>query len=196
MYIPVAESTEVVEDEEADPEYNILEDKEDALDLREEMRGDRAVQISKKEIQQLMTELLDTLDGDERSDPIRAHLSQHMVPREVKKSPFKTPQICQPDKDRVGHHYHYHQHHYDYQHHYYHYYYYYYYYVLQEGGPAQGSIWVEVVTAKFSASQFEVLQCQMMQHVQLLATSVLMAHGSHQYQELKQIGDACTENLV
>lgn len=102
MWLCLTESTEVVEDEEADPEYNILEDKEDALDLREEMRGDRAVQISKKEIHQLMTELLDTLDGDERSEPIRAHLSQHFAAKETKKSPFKSPQICQPDENQVG----------------------------------------------------------------------------------------------
>ena len=36
----------------------MLEDKEDASDLREEMRGDRAVQISKREINALLTELL------------------------------------------------------------------------------------------------------------------------------------------
>lgn len=98
----MAENTEPGEDEEADPEYNILEDKEDALDLREEMRGDRAVQISKKEIHQLMTELLDTLDGDERSEPIRVHLSQHISPKEAKKSPFKSPQTCEPDQDQVS----------------------------------------------------------------------------------------------
>ncbi|XP_063858984.1 GON-4-like protein isoform X2 [Scylla paramamosain] len=160
-FIHPLKSTEVGEDEEADPEYNILEDKEDALDLREEMRGDRAVQISKKEIQQLMTELLDTLDGDERSEPIRAHLSQHIVAREVKKSSFK---VSQPNQQ-------------------------------QEDGSAQGSIWVEVMTAKFTPTQLEVLQCQMIQHVQLLTTSVLMAHGSHQFPELKEVADASVKNL-
>lgn len=79
-----------------------MEDKEDALDLREEMRGDRAVQISKKEINELMTELLDTLGNDEETEPVRMHLSQHISQKEAKKPQFKIPQICQSSTDKVG----------------------------------------------------------------------------------------------
>ncbi|XP_063614376.1 GON-4-like protein [Penaeus indicus] len=87
------------EDEEADPEYNILEDKEDDLDLREEMRGDRAVQISKKEINELMTELLDTLVDNGKNAPVRAHLSQQFRYKEKKCE----PSIPKPDhqKDNI-----------------------------------------------------------------------------------------------
>ncbi|XP_027230586.2 GON-4-like protein [Penaeus vannamei] len=82
------------EDEEADPEYNILEDKEDDLDLREEMRGDRAVQISKKEINELMTELLDTLVDNGKNAPVRAHLSQQFRHKE-KKYELSVPKLDQ-----------------------------------------------------------------------------------------------------
>lgn len=82
---------EVGEDEEADPEYNILEeDTENALDLKEEMRIDRAVQISKKEIHQLTTELLDMLDNGEESDARRPGTSQYAGQRGTKKSPVKS----------------------------------------------------------------------------------------------------------
>lgn len=88
------------EDEEADPEYNILEDKEDDLDLREEMRGDRAVQISKKEINELMTELLDTLVDNGKNAPVRAHLSQQFRHKE-KKYELSVPKLDQ-QKENVS----------------------------------------------------------------------------------------------
>lgn len=82
-------------EEEEDPEYNILEDTEDAQDLKEEMRGDRAVQISKKEIQQLMTELVETLDADV-APPIRAQLAPLLPQLQAPLSP--PPLISSPNR--------------------------------------------------------------------------------------------------
>ncbi|XP_066943848.1 GON-4-like protein [Macrobrachium rosenbergii] len=148
-FIHPLENTEVAEDEEADPEYNILEDKEDASDLREEMRGDRAVQISKKEINDLLTELLGTLDSDEESaEPVRKHLSQHMNSGGGQKRKPSQLKNTESQKDAP---------------------------VKQEVGPPSDVIWVEVLTAKFTPYQLDVLRQQMSQHVQLLTTTVLLS---------------------
>ena len=50
-------STEPGDDEEADPEYNVLEEEEE-VDA-EEMRADRTVQITKKEVSELLSELFE-----------------------------------------------------------------------------------------------------------------------------------------
>jgi len=53
-------TVETHDDEEADPEYNVMEDEEDDHD-REEHRVDRAVKVTKKELNELWAEYL--LDG-------------------------------------------------------------------------------------------------------------------------------------
>ncbi|XP_068205672.1 GON-4-like protein isoform X2 [Palaemon carinicauda] len=147
-FIHPLENTEVAEDEDADPEYNILEDKEDASDLREEMRGDRAVQISKKEINDLLTELLATLDSDEEgAEPVRKHLSQHINSGLLQKKKPHQLKNSESQKDSGA---------------------------KQEKGPPENVIWVEVMTAKFTPYQLDILRQQMTQHVQLLATTVLL----------------------
>ncbi|KAK7047724.1 DNA binding, partial [Halocaridina rubra] len=157
-FIHPLESTDVAEDEEADPEYNILEDKEDASDLKEDMRRDRAVQISKKEINELLTELLGTLNGDEETvEPFRKHLSQHFNIQKKKTTPVK---ICKPPKEKTS-------------------------------GPPPKTIWVEVLTAKFTAYQLEVLRMQMAQHVQLLAGTIFMCCG----EDLSPVNDGAKEML-
>lgn len=91
MFCLVTASAEVVEDEEADPEYNILEeDTENAVDRKEEMRVDRAVQISKREIYQLTTELLDMLNNGGESEFRRGGTSQYGSQKGAKKTPLKS----------------------------------------------------------------------------------------------------------
>lgn len=50
-------SAENGDDEEADPEYNVLEEEEEVDD--EELRADRTVQITKKEVSELLSELFE-----------------------------------------------------------------------------------------------------------------------------------------
>lgn len=57
---PEAENTnDGMDDEEKDPEYNYLAEVDDLIDSDEELRDDRAVKISKKEMNELMDELFD-----------------------------------------------------------------------------------------------------------------------------------------
>ena len=51
------QSAEPGDDEEADPEYNVLEEEEEVDD--EELRADRTVQITKKEVSELLSELFE-----------------------------------------------------------------------------------------------------------------------------------------
>lgn len=64
--IKSTEHEEEQEDEEQDPEYNILADEEldeiDDDDLKEELRIDKAVKITKKEFNNLMAELFEYTD--------------------------------------------------------------------------------------------------------------------------------------
>ena len=63
-------TVEANDDEEADPEYNVMEDEEDVHD-QEELRMDRAVKVSKKELNELISELFDNYQlssGDEFED--------------------------------------------------------------------------------------------------------------------------------
>ncbi|XP_053639464.1 GON-4-like protein isoform X2 [Cherax quadricarinatus] len=159
-FIHPLKNTEAGEDEEADPEYNILEDKEDALDLKEEMRGDRAVQISKKEINELMIELFDTLGNNEGTESLRMHLSQLSGQKEIKKSTGKTNSMGQASENKDG--------------------------------PSPGTIWVEALTAEFTKTQLQILQCQMVQHVQLLATSSLICYGTSL---LDHVANGCLDHL-
>ncbi|XP_044264202.1 uncharacterized protein LOC123011021 [Tribolium madens] len=65
---PLDEVTKTAEDEDHDPEYNILADEEiDEVDT-EELRADRAVTISRKEFNQLMTELFEFADNYESNE--------------------------------------------------------------------------------------------------------------------------------
>lgn len=59
---PLDEETKGAEDEEHDPEYNVLADEEIDLIDREELRADRAVTVSRKEFNCLMTELFEYAD--------------------------------------------------------------------------------------------------------------------------------------
>ncbi|XP_063919248.1 uncharacterized protein LOC135134483 isoform X2 [Zophobas morio] len=59
---PLDEVTKAAEDEDHDPEYNVLADEEiDKVD-REELRADRAVTVSRKELNRLMAELFEFAD--------------------------------------------------------------------------------------------------------------------------------------
>ncbi|EFN82283.1 uncharacterized protein LOC105185259 [Harpegnathos saltator] len=57
---PLAQELATEDDPEADPEYNILEDETDLLD-KEELRTDKAVEVSRKESYDLIAELLEEL---------------------------------------------------------------------------------------------------------------------------------------
>ncbi|XP_032663668.1 uncharacterized protein LOC116840701 isoform X2 [Odontomachus brunneus] len=57
---PLAQELAIEDDPEADPEYNILEDETDLLD-KEELRTDKAVEVSRKESYDLIAELLEEL---------------------------------------------------------------------------------------------------------------------------------------
>lgn len=56
-----------------------------------------------------------------------------------------------------------------------------------------GVIWVDMLIAKFTQKQLDILHSQMVQHVQLLTTSTLMCYGTNL---LDHISNGCTENLV
>ncbi|ODM98936.1 GON-4-like protein [Orchesella cincta] len=61
---------EMGDDDEADPEYNVMEDDEDLHD-REELRRDRAVKVPKKELNELVAELIEEYhvsSGDDLED--------------------------------------------------------------------------------------------------------------------------------
>ena len=71
---PSHHSIENIDDEEADPEYNVLEEEEEVDD--EELRADRTVQITKKEVSELLSELFeeDFSSSDEeasQTNPVR-----------------------------------------------------------------------------------------------------------------------------
>ena len=69
MCPPSHQSAENVDDEEADPEYNVLEEEEE-VDA-EELRADRTVQITKKEVSELLSELFeDELSSSDEELPL------------------------------------------------------------------------------------------------------------------------------
>ncbi|XP_076244859.1 gon-4 like protein muscle wasted [Calliopsis andreniformis] len=59
---PLPQELVVEDDPEADPEYNILEDEETDLLDKEELRADKAVKITRKELNNLIAELFDYTD--------------------------------------------------------------------------------------------------------------------------------------
>ncbi|KAF4532137.1 hypothetical protein B566_EDAN004143 [Ephemera danica] len=68
---------ETLDDDEADPEYNILEDEE--AEDHEELRADRAVKVSKKELNELISELVEFLESsDDELEPGNESLSSSM----------------------------------------------------------------------------------------------------------------------
>jgi len=73
------------DDEEADPEYNAMEDEEDDHD-QEEHRVDRAVKVSKKELNELMAELFDgyQLSSNEDVEDLLYSVSNQNLPTEPK----------------------------------------------------------------------------------------------------------------
>ena len=156
----VPNTTETVEDDDAaDPEYNYLEDFEflekdeyDEEDKKEEMRGDRAVQISKKEYAQMINDLLDSFDvpdskPDDKKKEAIEEINQNLNGdrTEINREPASTDSSGRSLGE-------------------------------ESEKEAENAIYVEVMTADFSTKQLEILSCQMLQHVQLLATSVLMCN--------------------
>ena len=90
--INVARVEETGEDEEADPEYNYLEDSEhseiDFDEMKEENRVDRAARITKKEYNDLINELLDSFDvqdsdGEESSNTNKKYSTKMLPPPPV-----------------------------------------------------------------------------------------------------------------
>ncbi|KAJ8670119.1 hypothetical protein QAD02_001378 [Eretmocerus hayati] len=61
---PLPEEGNIEDDPEADPEYNILEDEESDLLDKEEMREDRAVKVTKKELKTLFAEHVSMTSGN------------------------------------------------------------------------------------------------------------------------------------
>ncbi|KAK9295017.1 hypothetical protein QLX08_010551 [Tetragonisca angustula] len=59
---PLTQETIVEDDSEADPEYNILEDEETEFLDKEELRADKAVKITRKELNNLIAELFEFTD--------------------------------------------------------------------------------------------------------------------------------------
>lgn len=59
---PLAHEPVVEDDPEADPEYNILEDEETDLLDKEELRADKAVKVTRKELNNLIAELFEFTD--------------------------------------------------------------------------------------------------------------------------------------
>ncbi|XP_059489836.1 GON-4-like protein isoform X2 [Neocloeon triangulifer] len=51
---------DILDDDEADPEYNILDDEE--AEDKEELRADRAVKVTKKELNELISELMESME--------------------------------------------------------------------------------------------------------------------------------------
>ncbi|KAM6956868.1 GON-4-like protein, partial [Tautogolabrus adspersus] len=72
----MAPDNEEEADDEDDPEYNFLED-HDEPDV-EDYRTDRAVQITKKEVNELLDELFDTLQEEEEEEESSSHLESHL----------------------------------------------------------------------------------------------------------------------
>ncbi|CAH0391471.1 unnamed protein product [Bemisia tabaci] len=56
---PLDSEPAIVDDPEEDPEYNVLADEEEEVVDKEELRMDRAVKVSRKELNELMAELFD-----------------------------------------------------------------------------------------------------------------------------------------
>ncbi|XP_076667749.1 gon-4 like protein muscle wasted [Andrena cerasifolii] len=59
---PLTQEPVMEDDTEADPEYNILEDEETDLLDKEELRADKAVKVTRKELNNLIAELFDLTD--------------------------------------------------------------------------------------------------------------------------------------
>ncbi|PSN41136.1 hypothetical protein C0J52_05206, partial [Blattella germanica] len=59
---PLTNVNDTFDDDEADPEYNVLADEEEQTVDKEELRVDRAVKVSKKELNLLVAELFDYAD--------------------------------------------------------------------------------------------------------------------------------------
>ncbi|XP_071861191.1 gon-4 like protein muscle wasted [Bombus fervidus] len=59
---PLTQEPMVEDDSEADPEYNILEDEETELLDKEELRADKAVNVTRKELNNLTAELFEFID--------------------------------------------------------------------------------------------------------------------------------------
>jgi hypothetical protein len=75
--------SENLDDEEADPEYNVLEEEEEEVDA-EELRADRTVQITKKEVSELLSELFeeDFSSSDEETTKPSNNLPRVQQPTE------------------------------------------------------------------------------------------------------------------
>ena len=72
-------SKHVEDEEEADPEYNVMEDEDDDRHDREELRDDRAVKIPKKELTELVAELFDTYNDVDFEQFLGVPISQAPV---------------------------------------------------------------------------------------------------------------------
>ncbi|XP_023712156.1 GON-4-like protein isoform X2 [Cryptotermes secundus] len=76
---PLTDVNDTIDDYEADPEYNFLEDEEETDD-REELRADRAVKVSKKELNELVAALFEYTDmmSSDDEDP-RTHQQETLL---------------------------------------------------------------------------------------------------------------------
>ncbi|XP_014879262.1 GON-4-like protein isoform X1 [Poecilia latipinna] len=89
----LAPSPEEEADDDDDPEYNFLEDLDEPD--REDYRTDRAVQITKKEVNELLEELFDTLQEEE----LLAEEEEQEVPSVPK---FNVPQVLRFEAPLAG----------------------------------------------------------------------------------------------
>lgn len=83
---------ETADDVDADPEYNVLADEEEADEDKEELRVDRAVKVSRKELNDLMKELFEY--GE-----MMSNIEKEKTDRERAKRKFKKPPAEKPEED-------------------------------------------------------------------------------------------------
>ncbi|XP_008195801.2 uncharacterized protein mute [Tribolium castaneum] len=96
---PLDEVTKAAEDEDQDPEYNILADEEiDEVDT-EELRADRAVTISRKEFNQLMTELFEFADNYETNELNKKNAEEVANTNTDDKQDTNVESECENDED-------------------------------------------------------------------------------------------------
>ncbi|XP_051161017.1 uncharacterized protein LOC127281373 isoform X2 [Leptopilina boulardi] len=91
---PLPQELNVDDDPEADPEYNILEEDETELLDKEEFRMDRAVKVSRKEVNNLMDELLEYANEYAHTHSTDKEIvTIQETPRKRKSSDFINPPI-------------------------------------------------------------------------------------------------------
>uniref|UniRef100_A0A1Y1MDI7 Myb-like domain-containing protein n=1 Tax=Photinus pyralis TaxID=7054 RepID=A0A1Y1MDI7_PHOPY len=163
---PLDEVTKPCEDEEHDPEYNILADEEvDKVD-KEELRADRAVKVSRKEFNDMLAELFEYANNFEDNDENNASVStinDSQLVSDISDIVDTTPQLVVPPVDVP---------------------------VIPTIEPASELIYCEAMRM----DQKLLLEQQLRQHVQLLAQHFLLSYQHPEYHDLSTEFKACLYN--